>query len=203
MGIKMRRVDSSNSKYNNLIYIVLIFIFGLLIGISITACVIKSEIEHSTNETINEPNVQDDTQEVTVFVEPETEASRNVYYPKERDILSLAKALYGDCQNLVSREAKESIAWCLLNRYDTCRYSSIRALVTAPYEVLGYSDDNEITEEYYHMARDILIKWHNEKETNELDESRTLSREYIYYVLSPDDVEFITSWYDSKGIVMQ
>lgn len=193
----------SNSKCNNLIYIVLIFIFGLLIGISITACVIKSEIEHSTDETIDEPNVQDDTQDVTVFVEPETEAPREVYYPKERDILSLAKALYGDCQNLVSREAKESIAWCLLNRYDTCRYSSIRALVTAPYEVLGYSDDNEVTEEYYNMARDILIKWHNEKETNELEESRTLSREYIYYVLSPDDVEFITSWYDSKGIVMQ
>lgn len=193
----------SNSKCNNLIYIVLIFIFGLLIGISITACVIKSEIEHSTDETIDEPNVQDDTQDVIVFVEPETEAPREVYYPKERDILSLAKALYGDCQNLVSREAKESIAWCLLNRYDTCRYSSIRALVTAPYEVLGYSDDNEVTEEYYNMARDILIKWHNEKETNELDESRTLSREYIYYVLSPDDVEFITSWYDSKGIVMQ
>lgn len=199
----MRRVDLSNSKCNNLIYIVLIFIFGLLIGISITACVIKSEIEHSTDETIDEPNVQDDTQDVTVFVEPETEAPREVYYPKERDILSLAKALYGDCQNLVSREAKESIAWCLLNRYDTCRYSSIRALVTAPYEVLGYSDDNEVTEEYYNMARDILIKWHNEKETNELEESRTLSREYIYYVLSPDDVEFITSWYDSKGIVMQ
>lgn len=204
----MRQIKDNKSKYSNLIYFVLVFVFGAVLGVSITACVFKIEIKENNTETYyEEPNVNDDSNkpehEPSVFIEPETEEPRQVYYPKERDIIHLAKALYGECQNLISQKAKESIAWCLLNRYDTCRYASIRALVSAPFEVLGYREENEVVEEYYNMARDIITKWHYEKETGIDDKTRTLSKEYLYYILSPDDVEFLTSWYDSNGVVMQ
>ena len=80
--------------------------------------------------------------------------------PEAADVAMISRTIWGETRGCCEAEQRAQ-AWCILNRVDDPRFpDSIEAVVTAPNQFQGYSP-NVPAEDFWDMAREILILWHN------------------------------------------
>ena len=129
------------------------------------------------------PNVS--TPEVT---EPEWE-------PDQADVEAIAKTLWGECRGVPYISHKAAVVWCILNRVDEGGYfgSSIIEVVSKPNQFIGYKANHPIDPELEEIARDVLKRWHAEKE-GETDVGRVLPSGYFYFVGDGEFNYFTNEW---------
>ena len=85
------------------------------------------------------------------------------YEIAESDINYLAKTLYGEARGIESKMEKAAVWWCILNRVDSDEYDfknmkTIKDVVTAPNQFMGYDKDNPLIDELVDIAEDVLIR---------------------------------------------
>lgn len=81
------------------------------------------------------------------------------YEPDPAEVALISRTIWGEARGC-PREEREAVAWCILNRVDDPRFpDTVEAVVTAPYQFLGYSEDFP-AEDFAEEARDVLIRWH-------------------------------------------
>lgn len=98
----------------------------------------------------------------------------------ERDACLLAKMAWGEARGMSTYERSLTM-WCVLNRVDNERYpNSVEAVVTAPYQFVGYKASNPIDKELYELAKDVLARWYAEKNCIG-SVGRTLPNDYLYF----------------------
>lgn len=114
--------------------------------------------------------------------------------PEDEKIISmLAQTVYGEA-NGMSLYHKSLVVWCILNRVDNERFpNSIEEVITAPNQFHGYSPEKPVTEENYKLCKDVLIRWHAEKECIG-DVGRTLPSKYLYFYGKHGKNWFRESW---------
>ncbi len=90
----------------------------------------------------------------------------------------IAKTIYGEACG-VSPMEQAAVAWCILNRADAYGVS-VEAVVTAPYQFLGYKEYMPITPEIYDIAVDVLTR-HAKEKMGETDVGRVLPSNYLWF----------------------
>lgn len=77
----------------------------------------------------------------------------------EDDVTTLARMVWGEGRG-VSRNEQKLIVWTVLNRLDNGRYgSSIRQVVTARGQFVGYRSGHPVTDAIREMVIDVLEAW--------------------------------------------
>ena len=77
----------------------------------------------------------------------------------EDDVVTLSRMVWGEGRG-VSRNEQKLIVWTVLNRLDNGRYgSSIRAVVTARGQFVGYRSGHPVTDAIRSMVVDVLDAW--------------------------------------------
>jgi len=77
----------------------------------------------------------------------------------EQDVVTLSRMVWGEGRG-VSRNEQKLIVWTVLNRLDSGRYgSSIRAVVTARAQFVGYRSGHPVTDAIRSMVVDVLEAW--------------------------------------------
>lgn len=109
------------------------------------------------------------------------------------DIEMLAKVIWGEARGIKSTDEKAAVVWCILNRVDAGFASTIKGVVTAPYQFTGYRSSNPVTEEFYDLALDVLVRWYSEK-AGMTDVGRVLPANYLYFAGSGGHNYFRTSY---------
>jgi len=85
--------------------------------------------------------------------------------PDPEDIKLLSQVMYGEAWICPANE-REAVGWCVLHRVDSPDFpNTIKAVITAPSQFLGFSPDNP-WEPCWEEARSILIRWHNGERGN-------------------------------------
>ena len=103
------------------------------------------------------------------------------YVPDREDVEYIAKTLWGEARGIESDMMKAAVAWCILNRVDNYRWGdTVEEVVTQPNQFHGYAEHHPVTEELAALAEDVLIRWHNEKTTGEID-GRVLPSDYYFF----------------------
>ena len=120
------------------------------------------------------------------------------YEIAESDINYLAKTLYGEARGIESKMEKAAVCWCILNRVDSDEYDfkdmkTIKDVVTAPNQFMGYNKDNPLVDELVDIAEDVLIRWRMEKD-GVVEVGRVLPAEYTYFYGDGDRNWFRTDW---------
>ena len=115
--------------------------------------------------------------------ETETAPVEEEWKPEERDVVAMAKLLWGECRGVKSKAEQAAVAWCVLNRFDNPRFGgdTIYDVITAKYQFAGYNKNNPVTEELKELAEDVLNRWHREQ-MGEKPVGRTLPKDYVYFV---------------------
>ena len=114
--------------------------------------------------------------------------------PEDEKVISMiAQTVYGEA-NGMSLYHRSLVVWCILNRVDNPRFANtIEEVITAPGQFHGYSTNKPVTKENYILARDVLIRWHAEKECIG-DVGRTLPSKYLYFYGKHGKNWFRESW---------
>lgn len=103
----------------------------------------------------------------------------------------IAKAIYIE-YNGDSDTERAAVVWCILNRVDSKIYpNDIISVVTAPYQFQGYKEDNPVIEEYFAMAKDVMIRWYAEKR-GVRNVGRILPKTYLFFI---GDIKREHNWY--------
>lgn len=111
---------------------------------------------------------------------------------EEIDIL--AKLMWGEARGVQSDAEKAAVAWCVLNRVDDEYFpNSIKEVVEAPYQFIGYNPDNPVENNLKQIAADVLRRWELEKEQGNVA-GRTLPREYKYFWGDGEHNHFTIEW---------
>jgi len=77
----------------------------------------------------------------------------------DQEVVTLARMVWGEGRG-VSRNEQKLIVWTVLNRLDNGRYgSSIRQIVVARGQFVGYRSSHPVTEEIRYMVIDVLEAW--------------------------------------------
>jgi len=77
----------------------------------------------------------------------------------DQDVVTLARMVWGEGRG-VSRNEQKLIVWTVLNRLDNGRYGgSIRQIVTARGQFVGYRSSHPVTEAIRYMVVDVLEAW--------------------------------------------
>ena len=77
----------------------------------------------------------------------------------EQDVTTLARMVWGEGRG-VSRNEQKLIVWTVLNRLDNGRYgNSIRQIVTARGQFVGYRSGHPVTDAIRGMVIDVLEAW--------------------------------------------
>ena len=98
----------------------------------------------------------------------------------ERDVCLLAQTLWGESRGMNDYE-NSLVAWCICNRVDSAKFpDTVEAVIKQSGQFHGYNASNPIDERLYKIARDVLVRWHMEKELIG-DVGRTLPEEYLYF----------------------
>lgn len=163
-------------------------------------------------ESVTEPYTEDLTEEQTEAVtEANTEPVIEFITKAETEALIvpdivwtdidetcavyIAKTLYGECR-ACAKEEIAAVAWCILNRVDSEeRYfpDDVIAVITQPYQFLGYREDNPVNADLLDIARDVLCRWYAEKNGVE-DVGRVLPKEYCFFTGDGMHNYFTTTW---------
>lgn len=156
----------------------------------ITAYYYAPSVESSTVEypdNISNLNTLTRLGQVTVVSqaeEPETvEAESEPTIVKtwtDEDEIMLAKTVYGEAQGLQKME-QAAVVWCILNRVDQGIYGgSIKEVVTAKYQFIGYKASHPVWDSILEVVRDVLNRWALEK-AGETDVGRVLPSQYTNF----------------------
>ncbi len=109
---------------------------------------------------------------------PEVEQKEVVVTVSTYDAELLAKTIYGEARGVAPVE-QAAVAWCILNRADVYGVS-VEAVVTAPYQFLGYSEYHPVDPEIYAIAVDVLTR-HAKEQMGETDVGRVLPSNYLWF----------------------
>lgn len=150
---------------------------------------VTESVTESVTEMVTEAETELETLvEVLVETSVETEAvTESVPAIVWTDIdetyaVFIAKTLYGECRACTDTEIA-AVAWCILNRVDSEeRYfpDDVVAVITQPYQFLGYREGNPVREDLLNMARDVLQRWYAEKRGEE-NVGRVLPKTYCFF----------------------
>ena len=101
--------------------------------------------------------------------------------PNEKDVQLIAKTIYGEARGITSSMERAAVAWCILNRVDGTGWpDTIAEVVTQPGAFAGYSPSNPATDEFMTLARDVLVRWEEEKRQGG-EAGRVLPADYTYF----------------------
>ena len=95
------------------------------------------------------------------------------------EVTVLAKMVWGEARGVPSITEQAACVWCALNRVDY-GYGSIMLVVTAPYQFIGYQEDNPVDENLIALCEDVLARWYAEKDGEE-DVGRVLPSDYLWF----------------------
>lgn len=127
------------------------------------------------------------------------EATKPEWQPDQADVEAIAKTLWGECRGVPYTSHKAAVIWCILNRVDEGGYfgSSIIEVVSKPNQFVGYDPDYPVDPELEEIARDVLKRWHAEKE-GQTNVGRVLPSGYCYFV-GDGELNYFTNEWRSKN----
>lgn len=133
-----------------------------------------------TPRTVEPPPIP----KVMVAPEPATEPSGVAETQTEppwtdEEVIVLAKMVWGEARGVPSDTEKAACVWCALNRVDQ-GYGSIVAVVTAPYQFVGYREENPVDDTLKKLCEDVLTRWYAEKD-GQTDVGRVLPKDYLWF----------------------
>lgn len=139
--------------------------------------------------TISQPDKQGDAmqtyttatpvQHTYIDRKPEVRTEPEIQIPED-EITTMAQMLYGECgSKRISKTKKAACAWVACNRADSSGKTIVH-VITAKNQFCGYNPDNEVTEELYDLAKDVLTRWYREK-AGEADVGRVIPPEYEWF----------------------
>lgn len=98
----------------------------------------------------------------------------------DNEITMLAKVMYREAGGIEEDSHKAAVAWCVLNRVDSEKYSnSISEVITAKYQ-FAWIPDTPVEEDLLLLAKDVVTRWLLEKEGIE-NVGRTLPQGYFFF----------------------
>lgn len=104
-----------------------------------------------------------------------------IVYIDKADIELCARLVWGEARGVKSQAEQAAVIWCALNRLDHGGYGdTLRKVVTARGQFTGYRRSNPVTEEFYELALDVLLR-HEREKLGEADVGRTLPKEYKFF----------------------
>lgn len=93
----------------------------------------------------------------------------------EEEVEMMAKTVWGEARGLDEYE-QSMVIWCVLNRFDHGGFgTSIKAVISAPYQFQGYKESFPVDEDILRLCKDVLYRWENGLS------GRTLPKEYLYF----------------------
>lgn len=125
---------------------------------------------------VKEPSPVVEAVEV-VTLESEPEVTPQPWTGEE--VIVLAKMLWGEARGVNSDTEKAACVWCVLNRVDH-GYGDITAVVTAPYQFVGYQEGNPVDDELITLCIDVLSRWYAEKD-GQAEVGRVLPADYLWF----------------------
>lgn len=117
--------------------------------------------------------------EVVEVVTPEPEPEVTPQPWTDEEVIVLAKMLWGEARGVSSDAEKAACVWCVLNRVDH-GYGDITAVVTAPYQFVGYREGNPVDDELITLCIDVLSRWYAERE-GRVEVGRVLPADYLWF----------------------
>ena len=153
----------------------------------------KQEVLDSKPTYSNKPSTS--TTPETVLSAPAVKE----WEPNQEDVDAIAKTLWGECRGVPYTSHKAAVVWCILNRVDEGGYfgSSIIEVVSKPNQFIGYNANHPVDPELEEIARDVLKRWHAEKE-GETNVGRVLPSGYCYFV-GDGELNYFTNEWKSKN----
>lgn len=110
-------------------------------------------------------------------------------YTKE-DVIAAAKLLWGEARGVpdlvigdrvISSECQQAaVLWTVLNRYDAGYGDSVTAVITAPGQYHGYSENNPVDSDLLDLTIDVLNRWTHEKWDGD-SIGRVLPEDYMWF----------------------
>lgn len=117
--------------------------------------------------------------EAVEVVTPESEPEVTPQPWTDEEVIVLAKMLWGEARGVSSDTEKAACVWCVLNRVDH-GYGDITAVVTAPYQFVGYREGNPVDDELITLCIDVLSRWYAEKD-GQTEVGRVLPSKYLFF----------------------
>lgn len=176
---------------------------ALVTALLILLCACGTSKTSSEDTMPNKPTTEVTTNTsiptITYPVVSTPEATKPEWQPDQADVEAIAKTLWGECRGVPYTSHKAAVVWCILNRVDEGGYfgSSIIEVVSKPNQFVGYDPDYPVDPELEEIARDVLKRWHAEKE-GETNVGRVLPSGYCYFV-GDGELNYFTNEWRSKN----
>lgn len=206
-----RRVKRWVNRHFAYIFVGLVFLLGILAG-AVIACTIQPTASTADKPAVtsSEPRSEAVGKSTTfvdlsdeISVEPtatqSAAESTPAWEPDAADVEMLAKLIWGEARGIPSTTEKAAVVWCVLNRVDSPKYpDTVAEVVTQRHQFVGYKASNPTTEEFMEIARDVLVRWHSEKNgTSEV--GRVLPKDYLYFTGDGARNYFTAEWSSSAA----
>ena len=201
-----KRVKRWVNRHFAYIFVGIVFLIGVLAGV-VFACAMQPSASAADKPTIatSEPkntstfvNLSDEISTEPTVAQSEAEPTPT-WEPDEEDVEMLAKLIWGEARGIPSTTEKAAVVWCVLNRVDSPKYAdTVAEVVTQSHQFVGYKASNPTTEEFMEIARDVLIRWHSEKNGTS-DVGRVLPKDYLYFTGDGVRNYFTAEWSSSAA----
>lgn len=153
------------------------------VGALIIAAVIILTLTAGATQTAADTAEEANTEPVTLTIKDNSE-----------EIEILAKLVWGEARGVESDAEKAAVIWCVLNRVDAEDFpDSVKEVVEAPYQFVGYDADNPVEPQIRNIAADVLRRWELEKAQGHVA-GRTLPKEYKYFWGDGEHNHFTIEW---------
>ena len=189
---------TTEEKRANFISTAIIVVVSILVY-EFTGWALKAIVKHVANrelEVYAQELEKNEAEEIKVVWEhkeiveyqPVAAAEEKIILPEdvanmdgfERDICLVAQTLWGESRGMSDYE-NSLVAWCICNRVDSPLFpDTVEAVIKQSGQFHGYNANNPVDSRLYKIARDVLIRWHVEKELVG-DTGRTLPEDYLYF----------------------
>lgn len=146
-------------------------LIALILTILLIACAVPPKTEEAPQPSVVESEV--------VLPEPTEEPVEEPQPWTDEEVIVVAKMVWGEARGVPSDTEKAACVWCALNRVDQ-GYGSIVAVVTAPYQFVGYREGNPVDDELITLCIDVLTRWYAEK-GGQADVGRVLPKDYLWF----------------------
>lgn len=147
-------------------------LIALALTILLIACLIPPTAEETPPPSVVET-------EMVKTLPPSPEPVEEPQPWTDEEVIVLAKMVWGEARGVPSDTEKAACVWCALNRVDQ-GYGSIVTVVTAPYQFVGYREENMVDDELITLCIDVLTRWYAEKD-GQADVGRVLPKDYLWF----------------------
>ena len=100
---------------------------------------------------------------------------------RDADTEMLAKVIYTEARGVESKMEQSAVAWIVLNRVDDERFPDTIEKVIKQRHQFAWNSKAPVTDEFYDLAADVLLRWQLEKIGLSDEVGRVLPKEYIYF----------------------